>query len=127
MDYCWNSETRARTYVDVTTNFFATNANAGLNGIGRIFDIYDYKTSNAAGTTSAPNSSSIVGTAAVGAMAASVASKQPFLDDAYQAVFDAATRGTLAPVDTSNRTPYSYYNATVGMLTLLIMSGNFSH
>ena len=55
------------------------------------------------------------------------AGNQNFLNDAYQAVFDAVTRGTSAPVDTNSKTPYSYYNATVGMLTLLMMNGNFSH
>jgi hypothetical protein len=37
------------------------------------------------------------------------------------------TRGKLAPTDTAGKTPYSYYNATVGILTLLMMTGNFSH
>jgi hypothetical protein len=75
-------------------------------------------------SNAAPNSASILGTSAVGAMASG---NQSYLNDAYQAVFDAVTRGSMAPVDTSKRTPYSYYNATVGMLTLLIMNGNFSH
>jgi endo-1,4-beta-D-glucanase Y len=125
LDYCWNGEAKARAYVDKTTSFFATNANAGLNGISRIFDIYQLNGN--VGSSGGPNSASIVGTAAVGAMASSIAAKQPFLDDAYQAVFDAVTRATLAPKDTQGRTPYSYYNATVGMLTLLMMTGNFSH
>lgn len=125
LDYCWNGEAKARAYVDKTTTFFATNANAGLNGISRIYDIYQLNGS--VGSNAGPNSASIVGTAAVGAMASSVSAKQPFLDDAYQAVFDAVTRATLAPKDTQGRTPYSYYNATVGMLTLLMMTGNFSH
>ena len=37
------------------------------------------------------------------------------------------TRGTMAPPDSTGKTPYSYYNATVGLLTLLMMTGNFSH
>jgi hypothetical protein len=39
-------------------------------------------------------------------------------------VIDQATRGTMAPVDNTGKTPYSYFNATVGMLTLLTMTGN---
>ncbi|MGC4086960.1 MAG: glycosyl hydrolase family 8 [Polyangiaceae bacterium] len=124
MDYCWNNEAKARTYVDKTTTFFATNANAGLNGVDRIFDIYQLNGGTGPG---GPNSASVVGTAAVGAMASSVSSKQPFLDDAYQAVLDTINRANIAPKDTQGRTPYSYYNATVGLLTALIMTGNFSH
>ena len=129
LDYCWNGATAsaAQTYTNKTTSFFATNANAGLNGIGRIFDLYTMNGGNVTGA--APNSASIIGTAAVGAMASAGASaaNKAFLDEAYQAVFDMATRGALAPLDTLGKTPYSYYNATVGMLTLLIMNGNFSH
>ena len=122
LDYCFNGTGAAKTYTGLTTTFFATNASAGLNGIGRILDMYTPSGGNVSGT--APNSASIIGTAGVGAMAAG---NQNFLNDAYQAVFDAVTRGTSAPVDTNSKTPYSYYNATVGMLTLLMMNGNFSH
>jgi hypothetical protein len=97
--------------------FFAGKA---TNGIGRILDIYTPGGDDL--TASAPNSASIIGTAAVGAM--SSATYATFLNDAYQAVFDMVTRGNLAPVDPSGKTPYSYYNATVGMLTLLTMTGN---
>jgi endo-1,4-beta-D-glucanase Y len=124
LDYCWNAEARARTYVNKTTAFFGGNANAGLNGVGRIFDLYQLNGNSASGA--GPNSASIIGTAAVGAMASS-SGTQPFLDDAYQAVFDMVNRATLAPVDSAGKTPYSYYNATVGMLSLLMMTGNFSH
>jgi endo-1,4-beta-D-glucanase Y len=127
LDYCWNATAAAKTYTDKITNFFAANANAGVNGIGRIFDLYSSNGNAAAGA--APNSASIIGTAAVGAMASAggAAANATFLNDAYQGVFDMVTRGRLAPVDTSGKTPYSYYNATVGMLTLLMMTGNFSH
>jgi endo-1,4-beta-D-glucanase Y len=124
LDYCWNATANAKTYTDKITNFFATNANAGLNGIGRIFDLYSANGTAASGA--APNSASIIGTAAVGAMASPSAAGS-FLNDAYQGVFDMVTRGKLAPADTTGKTPYSYYNATVGMLTLLMMTGNFSH
>jgi hypothetical protein len=127
MDYCFNAETRAQTYTNKTTTFFATNANAGKDGVGRIFDLYTLNGSAASG--SAPNSASIIGTAAVGAMASagSGGANKVFLDEAYQAVFDMVNRGTLAVVDASGKTPYSYFNATVGLLTLLLMTGNYSH
>jgi hypothetical protein len=129
MDYCFNNRADAKTYVAKTTKFFATNANAGLNGVSRIFDMYDPATNNAAAANPTPqnNSSSIIGTAAVGAMADG--SNQAFINDAYQAVFDVITRTTLSTdtKDTSKKTPYSYYNATVGLLTALIMTGAFSH
>jgi Glycosyl hydrolases family 8 len=128
MDYCYNNRTDAKTYVAKTTKFFATSANAGLNGMARIFDMYDPASGNAAAAQPAPanNSASIIGTAAVGAMADG--SQQAFLNDAYQAVFDVITRTTLSTdKDTSKKTAYSYYNATVGLLTALIMTGAFSH
>jgi endo-1,4-beta-D-glucanase Y len=125
LDYCFNGTADAKTYVGKTTTFFATNAFAGKDGIGRIYDIYNLNGSQLTGTPN--NSASILGTAAVGAMADG--SQQTFLNDAYQGVFDLVTRSTLStlPTSTPQTTPYSYYNATVGMLTLLMMTGNFSH
>jgi hypothetical protein len=52
---------------------------------------------------------------------------QTYLNDAYMSVFDSITRGSMAPVDAAGKTPYSYYNATVGLLTALMMTGNFMH
>jgi endo-1,4-beta-D-glucanase Y len=125
LDYCFNTTPDAKTYVGKTTTFFATSAFAGKDGIGRIYDIYNLNGSQLTGTPN--NSASILGTAAVGAMADG--SQQTFLNDAYQGVFDLVTRSTLStlPTSTPQTTPYSYYNATVGMLTLLMMTGNFSH
>jgi endo-1,4-beta-D-glucanase Y len=121
LDYCFNGAADAKTYTSKTTSFFATNASAGLNGVDRILDMYTPSGGNV--SNSMPNSASILGTSAVGAMAAG---NQTYLNDAYQAVFDEVNRASMAPV-TAGKTPYSYYNATVGMLTLLIMNGNFSH
>ena len=129
LDVCFGGAhaSDAKAYVAKTTSFFATNANAGKNGIGRIFDAYDPMTSNvpSSGVTPANNSASIIGTAAVGAMADG--SNQQFINDAYQATFDIVSRGSLDTTDPASKTPYSYYNATVGLLTLLMMTGNFSH
>ena len=128
LDYCFNAKSDAKTYVAKTTNFFATNANAGKNGIGRIFDVYDPTTNNIPASSvmaSANNAASIIGTAAVGAMADGT--NTAFINEAYQAVFDIVTRGSLDTTDPTGKTPYSYFNATVGLMTLLMMTGNFAH
>ena len=119
MDYCYNGTAEAKAYTSKTTGFFAGLASKGM---GFIMDMYTPSGGPVGGT--APNSASIIGTSAVGAMASG---NQTYLNDAYQEVFDAITRGTMAPVDTAGKTPYSYYNGTVGLLTALIMTGNFSH
>lgn len=130
LDVCFNSSANAgaKTYVGKTTAFFSGNANAGKNGIGRIFDVYDPTTSNIPASSvmaTANNSASIIGTAGVGAMADG--SNQAFINEAYQAVFDVVTRGTLDTTDPAGKTPYSYFNATVGLMTMLMMTGNFAH
>ena len=119
LDYSFNGTADAKAYTTKTTAFFA---NAGSAGLGYILDMYTPSGGAVSGT--APNSASILGTSAVGAMASG---NQTYLNDAYQAVFDAITRGVMAPVDAAGKTPYSYYNATVGMLTALMMTGNFMH
>jgi hypothetical protein len=126
LDYCFNATAEAKAYTSKTTTFFA---NIAQKGTGFILDMYTPSGSPTYG--GGGNSASMLGTAAVGAMASG---NQAFLNDAYQAVFDILTRGTMVPplytgVD-SNSSPqptYGYYNATVGMLTLLIMTGNFMH
>ncbi len=123
LDYCFNARTTAKAYVSKTTAFFANSANAGLNGTGRIFDVYQLTGTAASG--SSPRSASAIGGAAIGAMADGTNSA--FVNDGYQAVFDILTRGTLEPNDANGNTIYSYKNATSGMITLLIMTGNFSH
>jgi endo-1,4-beta-D-glucanase Y len=127
IDYCWNGTAAAKTYLDKNSGFFqsvyAGTSSAGSGtGIGRILD--QYQTNGMPVSGAAPNSASIIGTAAVGAMHSGTYSS--FVNDAYQAVFDMVTRGTMAPADSSGKTPYSYYSATVGLLTLLFMSGNMA-
>ena len=119
LDYCWNGQAEAKAYTTKNTAFFAS---AAANGIGYVLDMYTPSGGAVSGT--APNSASILGTSAVGAMATG---NQTYLNDAYMSVFDSITRGTMAPVDAAGKTPYSYYNATVGLLTALIMTGNFMH
>jgi endo-1,4-beta-D-glucanase Y len=119
LDYCYNSTAAAKTYTTKNTAFFAS---AAANGIGFVQDMYTPSGGPVSGT--APNSASILGTAGVGAMATG---NQAFLNTAYQAVFDTITRGSMAPVDAAGKTPYSYFNATVGLLTALMMTGAFPH
>jgi hypothetical protein len=119
LDYCWNGQAEAKAYTTKNTAFFA---NIASTGIGYILDMYTPSGGAVSGT--AANSSSIIGTAAVGAMATG---NQAFLNVAYQQVFDTITRGTLAVADASGHTPYSYFNATVGLMTALMMTENFMH
>jgi endo-1,4-beta-D-glucanase Y len=119
LDACWNDNAEAKAYLAKTTNFFAGKAN---NGIGTIVDVYD--TSGNGKQGAAANSASIVGTAAIGAMvtAASNPGHKAFLDRGYQFVLDAA----YVPDPTIRADAYTYYNATVGLLMALTMSGNFN-
>jgi len=130
LDYCFNATAEAKAYAKRTTAYFALMAQKGT---GFLMDMYT--TSGGAVSGSGTNSASNACTAAVGAMASG---NQTFLNDAYQAVFDILTRGTMAPSiyvgggygesgSPSPKPTYGYYNATVGMLTLLIMTGNFMH
>ncbi len=128
LDYCFYGTAEAKAYTNLTTGFFVQ---AASKGIGYVKDIFD--ASRAGKATAAPNSASALGAAAVGAMA-SGRNSQSFLDDAYQTVFDIATRGTMAPSlyvspgEHDDPMPtYSYQNATLGLLSLLIMTGNFLH
>jgi endo-1,4-beta-D-glucanase Y len=125
MDYCWYGTSDAQTYVNKTTAFFMTNANAnGQYGMGRIADLYN--TNGTAASGAAVNSASIIGTAAAGAMASSHAMAQTFVNDGYQLVMDLLNRGRLNELGDGTMSAYSYYNATVGMLMLLTMSGNMT-
>jgi len=59
-----------------------------------------------------------------------MANNTTYLNDAYQFVLDLSNRGTIndrAATEAnppSTHTSYSYFNATVGLLTLLTMNGN---
>jgi len=92
-------------------------------GTGRVFDIYELsgmETSNAA-----VNSGSAIGTAAAGAMGTT---QTAFLNDGYQLVLDLLNRGEIGDrlaTSMNVKSGYSYFNATVGLLMLLTMSGAF--
>ncbi len=128
IDYCWNGTAAAKSYVDKTSAFFASPSRGG-GGVGRIYDKYnpngtDY---SAGGMMGALNSASIIGTSAVGAMANSTYAT--YVNDSYQLVLDLLNRGPIGDkagmlTNPPTKSAYSYYNATVGMLMLLTMSGN---
>jgi endo-1,4-beta-D-glucanase Y len=105
LDYCFNGEARAQTYVAKTSQFFA--------GIGakNIVDGYQLN-----GTPQPQNSSgqsaAFVGPAAVGAM--SSASFQALVQGGYDAV---ATQTLLVGGE--------YYDESWTVLSLLMLSGNF--
>jgi endo-1,4-beta-D-glucanase Y len=119
MDYCWYGTAAAKTYIDKTSAFFA---GKGMNGVGRIYDLYNLNGMEASGA--AVNSASIIGTAAAGAMGSSA--NAAFMNDGYQLTLDLLNRGVYG-YDGVNKSAYSYFNATVGMLMLLTMSGNFNN
>jgi endo-1,4-beta-D-glucanase Y len=121
LDYCWNGTAGAKTFLTKISAFFAGMAgSSGANGggLGRLVDLY-----NLGGTTAstAPNSMSLIGSAAVGAMSGSNAS---FVNSAWQILLDGENRATLDVAKAGSQSGYSYYNATVGLLTLLSLSGN---
>ena len=103
--------------------FFANNTSSGADGVGRIFDLYTPSNGRPA-TGSAVNSASIIGTAASGAMYSTTYAQ--FRDSGYQLVLDLLDRANLANYNDGNPSAYSYFNATVGMLALLTMTGNLT-
>ncbi len=104
------------------TGFFATQA---TNGMGRVVDIY--QTNGTAMTGAKFNSMSIIGTAGAGALysAGNTTAHKQFLDRAWRFLLDASY--TADPTFRAGATgAYTYYNATVGLLTALTLSGNFN-
>jgi len=120
LDACWNGTADAKAYVLKTSNFFANLS--GTAGIGTIADIYMTDGTPKAGTPA--NSMSCVGTASVGAMvtAGSNAGHMKFLNSSYHFLLDAV----YTPDPQAQATAYTYFNATVGLLTALTVTGNFN-
>jgi endo-1,4-beta-D-glucanase Y len=117
LDACWNGTAAAKTFLMGNAAFFVRKA---ANGIGNVFDRYSLDGNPAVSSTPAPqrNSMSAIGTAGVGAMGAGSAD---FANRAYKFILDA--NYTADPP--TKMTAYTYFNATVGLLTALTMSGNF--
>ncbi|HZU82862.1 MAG TPA: glycosyl hydrolase family 8 [Polyangiaceae bacterium] len=130
VDFCWNGSTQASGYLNHLSQFFsgqvASSGGVG-GGIDALFD--EYTTANppavCTGCTPAaqPNSMSLVGTAAVGALAGG-ATYSSFVNAGWQFVLDGINRGK-PNVDPTKTAYYTYFNSTVGLLTALTLSGNF--
>jgi endo-1,4-beta-D-glucanase Y len=119
IDYCWNGTSSATSFLDKNSGFFS--GIAGTNQIGRVMDMYTPSGGSVSG--SAPNSLSIIGTSGVGAMHSS--SYAAYTQQAWQLVLDGLNRGQLDVSTSGGNSGYSYYNATIGLMTALMMSGNF--
>ena len=117
IDACWNSATGASTFLSKNAAFFA---NLAKTGIGRIEDIYTL--SGGVNSDAEPNSMSIIGTAGVGAMASGNAA---FASAAWQFLLDASYSPASFIKDSGGHVSYTYFNATVGLLSALTLSGNF--
>jgi endoglucanase len=118
LDVCWNNNADAKDYVTKITKTFA--GKSDTEGLGAVADIYDASGNPTA--NSKPNSMSIIGTAAVGAMASGSAN-QALVNRMYQYLLDASYNGD--PIFEAQG--YTYYNATVGLLTALTLTGNFNN
>jgi endo-1,4-beta-D-glucanase Y len=101
MDYCFHGEPRAKAYLDKVVPFFAAQ---GVANIGDGYSLTGTKTS------SYPNMA-FIGPAGVGAMYDARFSM--LLNDAF----------TYGATGTGGTTPY--YQQTLRMITMLMMSGNF--
>jgi hypothetical protein len=119
IDACWNGTTTGKTFLTNNAKFFA---NQSSSGIGRVYDIYTL-TGAVNGSDAAINSTSAIGTAGVGAMAVG----NSFASTAYQFILDSSYSPSSIIPDSKGKVAYSYFNATVGLLTALTMSGNFNH
>jgi endo-1,4-beta-D-glucanase Y len=124
IDYCWgDGGTTAQSYLAHISSTFNTDA---AQGMAMLFDVYNLDGSvctSGCTETAAPNSMSLVGSASVGALAGG-STYSTFVNQGWQFVLDGLNRGLPNLVTTKN-SYYTYYNASVGLLTALTLSGNF--
>jgi|GEM_PF-2018916 len=129
MDACWYGTSDAKTYINKVVGFFAGKAGAGKSsnsgGLGTIGDIYD--SSGSTTSNSANNSMSLLGCAGSGALAYTGTNAATFRDRVWAFLLEGHyTRNYMyTNGDSATKPGYTYYNATVGLLTALTMSGNF--
>jgi endo-1,4-beta-D-glucanase Y len=100
MDYCFNGEPRAKAYIDKIAPFFVNQGS--ISNIGDGYSLDGQKTSNF------PNMA-FIGPAGISGMAG----YQSLLDNAF----------TYGATGTGGTTPY--YQQTLRVITMLMMSGNF--
>lgn len=125
LDVCWNGEAKGKTYLDKVVGFFA--GIASKTGMSSIADIYTTGGQVSSSSTYAYNSMSIIGCAVAGAMGSSASSAQAFRDKGWQYLLGGqyTDNPTFRTGDSATKPGYTYYNATVGLLTLMTLSGNF--
>jgi hypothetical protein len=122
LDKCWGTATASSATSVLNKIVGVFSGIASTNQIGRLVDLY-----NPDGTpvsTGVPNSMSLIGTAAVGGMSSS--SFSAFVNSSWQFLLDGENRSTLDVSATPSQSGYSYFNSTVGLLTLLSLSGNIT-
>jgi hypothetical protein len=127
LDVCWNGSAASagKTYLDKVVGFFANLATK--SGISSIADIYTTSGSISTSSTYAYNSMSLIGSAGVGAMGSSATGADTFRDRAWQFLLGGqySDNPTFKTGTSAIKPGYTYYNATVGLMTLMTMSGNF--
>jgi endo-1,4-beta-D-glucanase Y len=122
LDKCWATATASSATSLLSKIVGVFSGIASSNQIGRLVDLYN--PDGSAVSTGVPNSMSLVGTAAVGGMSSSTFS--PFVNSAWQFLLDGEDRAALDTSSTPSQSGYSYFNSTVGLLTLLSLSGNIT-
>jgi hypothetical protein len=124
LDACWNGTGTTgypSAYLNKLIGFFNTQAATGLANLSDIYTTAGAKDA----TNGAPNSMSLIGCAGVGAMVNST-NASGFRDRTWQFLIDGMYTDSPSFLGkTSTKGGYTYYNATVGLLTMLTMSGNF--
>jgi endo-1,4-beta-D-glucanase Y len=128
LDACWNNSSDAKSYISKVVGFFAGKAGAAKaagGGLGTIADIYD--SSGAPTSNSANNSMSLLGCAGVGSLSYTGTNADTFRDRVWKFLLEGAyTKNYMyTNGDSASKPGYTYYNATVGLMTALAMSGNF--
>jgi endo-1,4-beta-D-glucanase Y len=125
LDKCWNNDSSAMTYLNRAVGFFATASDT--EGLSSLADIYTASGTVATASAYSYNSMSLVGCAGVGAMGSSAAGAAGFRDRAWQFLLEGQyTDNPVFKAGNSSIKPgYTYYNATVGLIALMTMSGNF--
>ena len=115
LDYCENGEPRAKAYLDKINAFFLAQTLGGLK------DGYTTSGTDPAGTLGNYGAGmSVIGPAGVAASASS--------NDAFaMQIYDVLAAATTAPARMNISGVFTYYHASLGVLSLLTVSGNFWH
>jgi endo-1,4-beta-D-glucanase Y len=117
IDYCINGESRAQTYATAIADFYASKATA--SSLAGIMDGYTTAGANPPGTLGDYTAGmAFIGPGAEAAMASG--QQNGLRDTGYATLRADATQGPMKVSGT-----FSYFHASVGMLSLLALSGNF--